>query len=80
MPPIPYGFNEHHKDFPGVIWIEPETLISFITDVTKSLAHHGFRRILLQNSHALTQPLENFATEPACLFSKRLENGRFVNG
>lgn len=21
MPPVPYGFNEHHKDFPGVIWI-----------------------------------------------------------
>ncbi|MCC5970288.1 MAG: creatininase family protein [Pararhodobacter sp.] len=51
MPPIPYGFNEHHKDFPGVIWIGPETLIAFITDVTRSLAHHGFRRLLLLNSH-----------------------------
>lgn len=51
MPTIPYGFNEHHKDFPGVIWIQPETLIAFVTDVTKSLAHHGFRRLLLLNSH-----------------------------
>ena len=51
MPAIPYAFNEHHKDFPGVIWIQPETLIAFVTDVTKSLAHHGFRRILLLNSH-----------------------------
>ncbi|PKP71276.1 MAG: hypothetical protein CVT82_03425 [Alphaproteobacteria bacterium HGW-Alphaproteobacteria-4] len=49
MPPVPYGFNEHHKDFPGVIWIQPETLIAFVTDITKSLAHHGFRRILLLN-------------------------------
>ena len=24
LPPIPHGFNEHHKDFPGVIWVEPE--------------------------------------------------------
>lgn len=51
MPQVSYGFNEHHKDFPGVIWIEPETLIAFITDITRSLAHHGFRRILLLNSH-----------------------------
>ncbi len=61
MPPIPYGFNEHHKDFPGVIWIEPETLIAFITDVTKSLAHHGFRRILLLNSHGSNHPVLDIA-------------------
>ena len=29
------GFNEHHKDFPGVIWIQPETLIAFITESPK---------------------------------------------
>jgi len=56
MPPVPYGFNEHHKDFPGVIWIQPETLIAFVTDITKSLAHHGFRRILLLNSHGSNHP------------------------
>ncbi len=61
MPPIPYGFNEHHKDFPGVIWIEPETLIAFITDVTKSLAHHGFRRTLLLNSHGSNHPIVDIA-------------------
>jgi creatinine amidohydrolase len=61
MPPIPYGFNEHHKDFPGVIWIQPETLIAFITDVTKSLAHHGFRRILLLNSHGSNHPVLDLA-------------------
>jgi len=61
MPTIPYGFNEHHKDFPGVIWIQPETLISFITDVTESLAHHGFRRILLLNSHGSNHPVLDLA-------------------
>lgn len=61
MPPIPYGFNEHHKDFPGVIWIQPETLIAFVTDVTKSLAHHGFRRILLLNSHGSNHPVLDLA-------------------
>ncbi len=61
MPPVPYGFNEHHKDFPGVIWIQPETLIAFVTDVTKSLAHHGFRRILLLNSHGSNHPVLDLA-------------------
>lgn len=61
MPAIPYGFNEHHKDFPGVIWIQPETLIAFITDVTTSLAHHGFRRMLLLNSHGSNHPVLDLA-------------------
>ena len=61
MPPVAYGFNEHHKDFPGVIWIQPETLIAFVTDVTKSLAHHGFRRILLLNSHGSNHPVLDLA-------------------
>ncbi|MBV1866271.1 MAG: creatininase family protein [Rhodobacteraceae bacterium] len=69
MPPIPYGFNEHHKDFPGVIWIEPETLISFITDVTKSLAHHGFRRILLLNSHGSNHPVLDLAARKTVIQS-----------
>ena len=61
MPPIPYGFNEHHKDFPGVIWIQPETLISFVTDITESLAHHGFRRVVLFNSHGSNPPVLDLA-------------------
>lgn len=61
MPPVQYGFNEHHKDFPGVIWIQPETLIAFVVDITKSLAHHGFRRILLLNSHGSNHPVLDIA-------------------
>lgn len=61
MPPVAYGFNEHHKDFPGVIWIGPETLIAFVCDITRSLAHHGFRRILLLNSHGSNHPVLDLA-------------------
>ena len=59
--PSPNGFNEHHKDFPGVIWIQPETLLAFVTDITRSLAHHGFRRILLLNSHGSNHPVLDLA-------------------
>ncbi|MGB5557476.1 MAG: creatininase family protein [Paracoccaceae bacterium] len=69
MPPVPYGFNEHHKDFPGVIWIQPETLISFVTDITESLAHHGFRRILLLNSHGSNHPVLDLAARKTVIKS-----------
>ena len=69
MPPVAYGFNEHHKDFPGVIWIQPETLIAFVTDITASLAHHGFRRILLLNSHGSNHPVLDLAARKTVIKS-----------
>ena len=69
MPPVPYGFNEHHKDFPGVIWIQPETLLAFVTDITASLAHHGFRRILLLNSHGSNHPVLDLAARKTVIAS-----------
>src|SRR5580700_9073079 len=47
LPPIPYGFEEHHMDFPGTIDIAMEHLLHFVLDITRSVARHGFRRILL---------------------------------
>jgi creatinine amidohydrolase len=61
LPAIPFGFNEHHKDFPGVIYIQPETLMHFVEDVARSLAHHGFRRILLLNGHGSNHPVLDLA-------------------
>jgi creatinine amidohydrolase len=61
LPTIPFGFNEHHKDFPGVIYIQPETLIHFVCDITRSLAHHGFRRILILNGHGSNHPVLDLA-------------------
>lgn len=61
LPTIPFGFNEHHKDFPGVIFIQPETLMHFVADVTRSLAHHGFRRMLLLNGHGSNHPVLDLA-------------------
>ncbi|UCF91423.1 MAG: creatininase family protein [Desulfobacterales bacterium] len=61
LPTIPFGFNEHHKDFPGVIYIQPETLMHFVVDVTRSLVHHGFRRILILNGHGSNHPVLDLA-------------------
>ncbi len=57
LPPIAYGLNRHHIDFPGTIHIEPEAFIAFALCITKSLAYHGFKKILLVNGHGSNGPL-----------------------
>ena len=57
LPPIPYGLNLHHIDFPGTIHVEPEVFIAYCLNVTKSLAYHGFEKILLVNGHGSNHPL-----------------------
>src|SRR6476659_5048270 len=57
LPPISYGLNRHHIDFPGTIHIEPETFIAFCLNITKSVAYHGFQKILLVNGHGSNAPL-----------------------
>jgi creatinine amidohydrolase len=57
LPPIAYGLNLHHIDFPGTIHIEPEVFIAFGLNITKSLAYHGFKKILLVNGHGSNTPL-----------------------
>ncbi len=51
MPPVNYGLNEHHMDFPGTIQIDYETLIKFVIDIGKSVAHHGFEKLIIVNGH-----------------------------
>jgi creatinine amidohydrolase len=57
MPIIPYGFETHHMDFPGTIDVKMEHLLHFVLDVTKSVAHHGFRRILIADGHGSNMPI-----------------------
>ena len=72
LPTIPFGFNEHHKDFPGVIYIQPETLMNFVADVAKSLAHHGFRRILILNGHGSNHPVLDLSARKAVIATECL--------
>ena len=57
MPIIPYGFETHHMDFPGTIDIHMEHLLNFVLDVTKSVARHGFTRILIADGHGSNMPI-----------------------
>ena len=56
LPAINHGYSPHHLDFPGAITIGAHTLIDYGVDVCRSLAHHGFRRILIVNGHGSNTP------------------------
>lgn len=50
-PPVWYGDSVHHGGFPGTLSIRPETLTALVRDICRSLAKHGFDRIILINGH-----------------------------
>jgi creatinine amidohydrolase len=61
LPAIPHGYDPHHMDFPGAITIGWDTFTRYLTDVGRSLAHHGFRRMLFLNGHGSNQNLVEMA-------------------
>lgn len=61
MPPVVYSFNEHHMDFPGTIAINMYTIIDYVAQIGFSLAHHGFRHIVLLNGHGSNVPVLDLA-------------------
>jgi creatinine amidohydrolase len=72
LPPIAYGLNLHHIDFPGTIHIEPETFIAFCLNITKSVAYHGFQKILLVNGHGSNTPLIDLVARKTVLSTRSL--------
>ena len=51
LPTVAYGYTGHVMDFPGTINNHFEHFIHHVLDITKSLAYHGFKKILLLNGH-----------------------------
>ncbi len=50
-PTLAVGCSEHHMAFPGTLTLGHETFRRWVVDVVESVVRHGFRRILLLNSH-----------------------------
>jgi creatinine amidohydrolase len=72
LPPIPYGFEEHHMDFPGTIDIGMEHMLHFVLDVTRSVARHGFTRILLADGHGSNMPILDLVARRTVLETEAL--------
>jgi creatinine amidohydrolase len=67
IPPINHGYAPHQIDFPGVISISGDTFIRYVVDICKSLAHQGFKRILLMNGHGSNVSLLQVAARQTIL-------------
>ena len=51
LPLLWTGASDHHLGLPGPISVSNDTYTRLIYDMVESLIHHGFRRIMLFNSH-----------------------------
>jgi creatinine amidohydrolase len=72
MPLVSYGFETHHMDFPGTIDIKVEHMLHFVLDITKSVAHHGFTRILIADGHGSNMPILDLAARQTILETNSL--------
>ncbi len=51
LPTLPYGYSEHHANFPGTITLDNETYQSVLVEIGESLARHGCQRFIIANYH-----------------------------
>ena len=56
LPVIPYAFNAHHMDFPGVVAIKWDHVINYLIDVVESVTTHGFDRFIFISGHGVNPP------------------------
>lgn len=62
--PVLYaGQSPYHMEFPGTITISTDTMQRVYFEAAQSLIKHGFRRILLLNSHAGNQYVTRFVVD-----------------
>ncbi|MEX2186788.1 MAG: creatininase family protein [Pirellulales bacterium] len=74
LPVVAYGYTGHVMDFPGTINNDYEHFLAHVLDITKSLAYHGFKKIVLLNGHGSNMPVldlvarrTNLETDAECL-------------
>jgi len=50
-PTVPVGVAGEHRQFPGTLWVSPETFRSYVREIVECLAHHGWDRVVVVNGH-----------------------------
>ena len=76
LPTVSYGYTGHVMDFPGTINNDFEHFMHHVLDITKSLAYHGFKKIILLNGHGSNMPnldlvarRTNLETDAECMLT-----------
>src|SRR5581483_3739975 len=69
FPVVAYGVTPYFREFPGSISLRVETHLAVVRDILDSMAHSGFRRILIVNGHggngAVAQLAQEWAADHA---------------
>jgi creatinine amidohydrolase len=60
---VAYGVTPYFREFPGTISLRVETHLNVVRDILDSMAHSGFRRILIVNGHGGNGAVAQFAQE-----------------
>ena len=69
VPPVIHGHSPHHMDFPGTVTAQPLHMIEYVLDLTMSLSHHGFTKILIINGHGSNAPVLDLVARQTILRS-----------
>ena len=51
LPVIPVGISDHHRQFPGTLWVTPQVFRDYIKETVLSIASHGAQKIVIINGH-----------------------------
>lgn len=57
LPQIKVCCSEHHMDFAGTLSVSPETFLVYASEVLESVIRHGFRNLVVFNSHGGNQAI-----------------------
>ncbi|HEV7704243.1 MAG TPA: creatininase family protein [Gemmatimonadaceae bacterium] len=63
FPVLAYGVTPYFREFPGSISLRVETHLNVVRDILDSMAHSGFRRILIVNGHGGNGAVQQFVQQ-----------------
>jgi creatinine amidohydrolase len=63
FPVVAYGVTPYFREFPGSITLRVETHLRLVADILDSMAHSGFRRIMICNGHGGNGAVQQLSTE-----------------
>ncbi|WP_247730901.1 creatininase family protein [Halovivax limisalsi] len=50
-PTITVGVSDHHRQFPGTMWVDASVFRDYVESFTRNLTYHGVDRVIYVNAH-----------------------------
>lgn len=63
LPQVSIGCSHHHMDFAGTLTVSHAAFQAYVSDILHAALMHGFRNVILFNSHAGNQAVANLIME-----------------